>query len=228
MLGAVERGSWEDVAERWAEHVRSGGDVPFTWNLPAFFELLPSPRTRTLDCGCGEGRVSRALQAQGHRVVGMDSSPTLIRLARESDPGGEYVVGDVADLPLADGSVDLVVSFVVLQDVPDHDAAVAETARVLAADGVFCFAIIHPVASAGQLDAAEQLTLDGYCNAFERKLPLHEHEITQYHRPLSAYTHALERSGFVTDALRELPTKRRVPGRYPMFLHVRARKAPPS
>jgi len=172
--------------------------------------------------------VSRALQAQGHRVVGVDSSPTLIRLARESDPDGEYVVGDVADLPLADESVDLVVSFMVLQDVADHDAAVAEAARVLAADGVFCFAIIHPVASAGELDAAEQLTLDSYCTAFEHKLPLHEHEITHYHRPLSSYTQSLERAGFVIDALREIPTERKAPGRYPMFLHVRARKSAPS
>jgi SAM-dependent methyltransferase len=217
-------GSWEDVAELWAEHVRSGGDAPFEWNFPAFAALLPPPGRLTLDAGCGEGRVSRSLQALGHRVIGVDSSAALIRLAREADPDGDCRVGDVADLPLDDADVDLVVSFMVLQDVEDHEGAIVEAARVLARGGCLCLAIVHPVASAGELDGAEQLTLAGYCSAFERERPLSGRTVTQYHRPLSEYFRVLAEAGFVVEALREIPMERRAAGRYPMFLHVRARR----
>ncbi|TMA36985.1 MAG: methyltransferase domain-containing protein [Deltaproteobacteria bacterium] len=50
-----------------------------------FLALLPPPRRLTLDLGCGEGRLSRDLETRGHRVVGVDGSPTLVRLAREAD-----------------------------------------------------------------------------------------------------------------------------------------------
>jgi hypothetical protein len=41
---------------------------------------------------------------------------------------------------------------------------------------------------------------------------------------LEAYSLALERNGFLIEALREVPTRRRAPGRIPAFLHVRALK----
>ena len=148
----------------------------------------------------------------------------MVRLAQEADPDGDYRVGDVVDLPLADASVDLAVSFMVLQDVPDHEGAIAEAARVLTNTGAFCFAIVHPVASAGRFDAQDQLTLASYCAAFEEEVPLRDRAVTHYHRPLCSYADALENARFVVEALREVPSKRRAPGRYPMFLHVRARK----
>ena len=112
----------------------------------------------------------------------------------------------------------------VLQDVSDHAAAIAEASRVLGAGGAFCIAIVHPVASAGKLDDDEVMTLGSYCTAFEQSLPLHEHTVTHYHRSLSGYARALEEHAFTIEALREIPTKRKAPGRYPMFLHLRARR----
>jgi ubiquinone/menaquinone biosynthesis C-methylase UbiE len=224
ILGAMATGTWEGVAAEWARHVRSGGDAPFEWNFPAFCTLLPEPAELAIDCGCGEGRASRALRAQGHRVTGVDSSATLVRLARQADTDGDYRVGDVCELAFEDGSADLVVSFMVLQDVADHARAIAETSRVLRSGGVFCFAIVHPVMSAGQLDDAEELRLGTYCAEYECTRPLHGRSVTQYHRPLSSYMRALESAALVVETLREVPTKRKAPGRYPMFLHVRARK----
>src|ERR671929_2280571 len=90
ILGAMATGTWEGVAAEWARHVRSGGDAPFEWNFPAFCTLLPEPAELAIDCGCGEGRASRALRAQGHRVTGGDSSATLVRLARQADTDGDY------------------------------------------------------------------------------------------------------------------------------------------
>src|SRR5207237_10910767 len=90
---------------------------------PAFFEVVPAPRGRTLEVGCGEGRVTRDLAKRGHRVVGVDATADLIRLARDADPANTYLRCDAAALPFADGSFDLAVFYNSLMDVDDMEAA---------------------------------------------------------------------------------------------------------
>jgi SAM-dependent methyltransferase len=217
---------WERAADQWAAHVRGGGDASYEWNAPAFFDLLPPPRGLTIDVGCGEGRTTRDLRDRGYAATGVDAQPKLIELARGADPGAEYFVADAAALPLDDSAAALVVAFMVLQDLLDLDGAVAEAGRVLEPHGHFCFAIVHPVASDGDFGDAgdDTFVLRSYCMANEVPRPLGTASITQFHRSLEAYSLALERNGFLIEALREVPTRRRAPGRIPAFLHVRALK----
>src|ERR687884_2135564 len=77
------REAWEAAAEAWSDYVRAGRDPFFHVNLRAFLELLPPPRGTTLDIGCGEGRVGAELERRGHRVLGVELSPTLAARARE-------------------------------------------------------------------------------------------------------------------------------------------------
>ncbi|MDE3032869.1 MAG: class I SAM-dependent methyltransferase [Acidobacteriota bacterium] len=57
-----------------------------------------------LDLGCGTGEHTRFLQAQGHRMTGVDASPSQLRAAREAPPALEglpparFVEGDLAAL----------------------------------------------------------------------------------------------------------------------------------
>jgi predicted TPR repeat methyltransferase len=89
-----------------------GQDVHFELlNWPAYQRLLPAPGRLTLDLGCGEGRLGRLLRAAGHRVIGLDSSPTLAGLARRSGGYDHVLEADAGAIPLADGAVDLVVAF---------------------------------------------------------------------------------------------------------------------
>ena len=217
---------FESVATEWAELVRGDGDAAFAWNAPAFLELVPDPGEITLDLGCGEGRLARELVRRGHRVVGVDASETLVRLAAEADPESEYRVADAADLPLADKSVDLVVAFMTLMDIADAATAIAESARVLRPGGRFCAALVHPVATAGELgpDGETFVLNKSYFAEATQSFPLGDTTISSHHRPLQYYLDAVFRSGLVLEALRELPTRRRAPGRVPMFLHVRAVK----
>lgn len=57
--------------------------------------------SRILDAGCGPGRVSGALAARGHRVVGVDAAPALIEAAKEDYPGPTFLVADLSALDLA-------------------------------------------------------------------------------------------------------------------------------
>jgi len=90
---------------------------------------------RVLDVACGNGNAAAVAAGQGARVVGLDSSPRLIGLARERLPEEEFVIADAAELPFADGEFDAAVSvFGVIFASPAEKAA-AELARVVRPGG---------------------------------------------------------------------------------------------
>jgi ubiquinone/menaquinone biosynthesis C-methylase UbiE len=217
----------EGVADEWVSLVR-GGDAAFEWHAPAFLELLPPPGRLTVDVGCGEGRLTRMLRERGDRVVAVDAAPTLVRLARETDPDGDYRVAEATALPLGDVEADLVVAFMSLQDVDDAESAIREAACVLEARGRFCAALVHPAASAGELEGGDldpKLVIRGsYLDARRDLRPLGSVTVPQFHRPLEWYSRALEDAVFLLETLREQATRRRSPGRIPLFLHLRAVK----
>jgi SAM-dependent methyltransferase len=110
------REAWEENAAAWVEWARAPGhDSYWRFHRDLFLEVVPPPRGRTLDLGCGEGRLARDLAALGHDVVGIDVSPTMIAAAREAAPEMELHVADAAALPFEDGSFGLVLAFMSLQ-----------------------------------------------------------------------------------------------------------------
>jgi hypothetical protein len=115
-----------------------------------------------------------------------------------------------------------------LQDIEHGAGAIREAARVLGPGGRLCFAIVHPAAAVGVIEGgiedAELVIRGSYLDAHEEERPLGQRTVTQYHRPLEWYSRALEGAGFLVEALRELPTRRRAPGRLPLFLDLRAVK----
>ena len=179
------RDAWEENALDWARWAREPGhDSYWHFHRARFLELVPPPGRLTLDLGCGEGRLARDLKGLGHRVVAVDSSPTLARLAAEADPELQVVVADAAALPFPDRAADVAVAFMSLMDMDDMEAAIAEAARVLERGGRFCVAVVHPINSAGQFasrDDDSPFVLEG--SYFDRR----------------RYSDRLERAGLTND-----------------------------
>lgn len=94
-----------------------------------------------VDCPCGAGVAFRQLTPQTPvRYVGADLSPSMLRRSRNRIrkrelPQVELVQADAADLPLADDSAELFLSYWGLHCFDDPAAALAEAARVLAPGG---------------------------------------------------------------------------------------------
>jgi SAM-dependent methyltransferase len=85
---------------------------------------------RVLDCGCGSGLAAQMAHARGAVVGGVDATPELLEVARERVPAGEFLVGSLDDLPLADGSYDVAFGVNAFQFADDAAGALREAARV--------------------------------------------------------------------------------------------------
>src|SRR5262245_23094960 len=70
-----------------------------------------APGQRALDIGCGAGAFLRLVAERGGEPFGIDASESLIALARTRLPNADLRVGDMEELPYADGSFDLVTGF---------------------------------------------------------------------------------------------------------------------
>lgn len=157
---------WERLAEvdaMWAvltaPDQRGGG-----WDADEFFATgraeieqvlavvdgleLPLERGRTLDFGCGVGRLTRALADRFDTAVGVDISEAMVGTARELNAdvvGCEFRVNASADLrQFDDGEFDFVYSSLVLQHLPDRELVngyVAEFLRVVAPAGLVVFGL---------------------------------------------------------------------------------------
>lgn len=104
----------------------------------AMRSLLGARLGRLVDIGTGTGRMLELFADVAAHAVGIDRSPEMLRLARaklDGRPGVELRQGDVAALPLADGSADTVIVHQVLHYLPVPDAAISEAARLLGAGG---------------------------------------------------------------------------------------------
>jgi cyclopropane fatty-acyl-phospholipid synthase-like methyltransferase len=79
--------------------------------LPALIDGL-APGDRVLDLGCGAGRpIAERLAAAGLRIVGVDSSIELLRLARRNVPAALLLLADMTEVELANGSFAAIVAW---------------------------------------------------------------------------------------------------------------------
>ena len=235
--------SFEEQAGAWLRWARTPGHDAYWDYRDLFFEsILPAPGRRTLEVGCGEGRVARDLARRGHTVVALDASPTLAASAAAADPDGRYLVADAAALPFGNQSFDLVVAYNSLMDVDDMPLAVAEASRVLVPGGRLCICITHPTADAGRFQSSEPdapFVIPGsYLGRHRVEEPFERDGLTMtftgWRHSLEEYARALEDAGLLIERLREPPAPATAlaarPGyerwrRLPNFLHLRAVKA---
>nr|MBA2445676.1 class I SAM-dependent methyltransferase [Nocardioidaceae bacterium] len=115
-----------DWAETW--------EGSLGWGTPVYEHVLDRAKigsgTRVLDCGCGAGRFPRMAADRGAIVAGIDAAASLIDIAAERTPEGDFRVGDLEALPWPDDSFNVAARFSSFQFADNQTRALAEARRV--------------------------------------------------------------------------------------------------
>jgi ubiquinone/menaquinone biosynthesis C-methylase UbiE len=136
--------------------------------------VAPSPDWRILDVATAAGHTALAFAPYVATAVGLDLTPQMLPLAAQlaGERGAAnltFTVGDVDDLPFADGTFDAVTCRIAPHHFPDISRFIAEAARVLRPKGVL--AVVDNVVPGSRLrgkKADKQREAGAYVNAFEK------------------------------------------------------------
>jgi len=228
---------WDKNALEYATHYTSQGDPAREVLLnPVLLELIGSVRgKKILDAGCGEGYLSRILAELGASVVAVDYSHKMLEIAKERTENHldiQYKHGNIEHLDfLEDASFEIVVSNIVICDLPEYELAIAEAHRLLVPNGSFVFSILHPCFTPPihgwvKNEEGERLywKVDRYFDEGTFEIPYHPSYpqftgIPEFHRTLSSYYQAVVKSGFTVEALIEPSPQEPMLEKYPEYIH---------
>jgi len=124
------------------EAVPEGANLGLGCGNPVALASLKQGET-VLDLGAGAGFdcfLAAGRVGDGGRVIGVDMTPEMLEKARENARKGNYSnvefrLGEIEHLPVADNSVDAVISNCVINLSPDKKGVFAEAFRVLRTGG---------------------------------------------------------------------------------------------
>jgi SAM-dependent methyltransferase len=136
---AFTRARWDAL---WGEAETSydpAAEPQLRDSLALIERFWPQPAGRFLEAGCGPAANALNLALRGVDVAGVDLSENAIQAARSEfdrrSLTGEFVTGDVRQLPFEDGTFDFVYAGGVVEHFREIEQALAEMVRVLAPNG---------------------------------------------------------------------------------------------
>ncbi|MBW2992072.1 class I SAM-dependent methyltransferase [Candidatus Woesearchaeota archaeon] len=211
---------------------------------PEIFEMFQKvgKGKTVIDLGCGEGYFSRKMADIADKVIGVDSSKEMIRLAREREQkekrGIDYYWGLVDDMPsIQDSTIDIAVgNYITNYFRPEElPAFYKETARILKDNGLLLLLMPHPVfelttdfGEAIRYDISEYTYRFSRGNFYTAKLATVQGdtlEVGLYHSTLQDHFDAMHSANIVVSAIREPVFPEKVAEKYPVFKEMAGKVA---
>jgi SAM-dependent methyltransferase len=96
---------------------------------------------RLLDVACGPGYAAAAAAERGCSVTGVDFSSEMVAIARQENPGIEFLEGDAERLNFPDSSFDAAVMNFGMLHLGNPERAIGESYRVLRRGGRYSFTV---------------------------------------------------------------------------------------
>jgi ubiquinone/menaquinone biosynthesis C-methylase UbiE len=245
--------SWESVADWYDSHLDHADTYQSRLILPQLTRLMSLRQgVSLLDLACGQGFFTADFVRRGARVVGVDSSPTLIARAAASVPSATFHCASAESLPfLSDAYFDSAACILGLQNIEHASVAIKEVGRLIRPNGSFFIVLNHPAfripgrSSWGWDDTlqTQYRRIDGYLHESKANIQMHPGNApdvvtVSFHRPLQYYAKALQSAGFAILRLEEwISDKHSQPGpravaentargEFPLFLFLQAIRIP--
>lgn len=140
--------NWPEISCISGPCIRPGGAL-LTERALEICTLFPGSHIADIGCGAG-GTLEHLEQSGGHRLVGLDSSETLLGEAVSRLGSARLVQGRAETLPFKKDSFDALFCECVLSILDDRIAALVEFARVLKQDGFLVLSDLFRRGSSGQ------------------------------------------------------------------------------
>jgi 2-polyprenyl-3-methyl-5-hydroxy-6-metoxy-1,4-benzoquinol methylase len=207
----LQENTYNQVADHYAAIIATWAKAEFSLYhhliLPLVLRYLGDiANQKLLDAGCGEGYLARLLASRGAQVTAIDVAPRLIELAQTQDPQGlaTYQVHDLSQpLPPYAQFFDLVVSNLVLNDVPDYRGYIATLGAVTKPGGRLVLSMNNPYSAV--IREKVQSYFDADTAILYRGLAGAGVPVYFFHRTLEQYITAFSESGFLLRRLSDAP-----------------------
>ena len=113
-------------------------------NMPSLLRMANTLRGDVLDFGCGAGNFTALLRTADRAVEGCDTSPNLLKIARESHPDINFVASDRNGNVETNITYDLIVAKLVFHYVSNLETVVGNISKKLNLNGHLLFSVPHP------------------------------------------------------------------------------------
>ncbi|EFE91401.1 methyltransferase domain protein [Oribacterium sp. oral taxon 078 str. F0262] len=142
---------------------------------------------RTLDIGCGAGRVTIPLHERGYKVTGVDYAEKMLVAAKTLNGAIDYRVGNILSTPFENQEFDnIIFSFnglMLLNSYEERLSAVKEVCRLLKDDGKFIFTtpyLDNKVKKPYWSEKAETLGIDTDNMSWVQQMELGDEQLEDY------------------------------------------------
>lgn len=210
--------SWNEAAEWYNALLEGEGTYQKDLILPNILRFMAIEKNDIiLDLACGQGFFSRELRKKADKVMGVDASEKLIKIAESKSRDIDYHIAPADRLNfIRDKSIDKIAIILALQNMDDIASVFKECGRILKPKARLYFVLNHPAfrmpktSSWGWDDQAgvQYRRIDAYLSGSRIAIQTHPgarpSEITwSFHRPLQTYIKALHKVGFAVSRLEE-------------------------
>jgi len=115
-----------------------------------------------LDVGCGTGLFMERISHIVNRMIGIDVSKRMLRIAASRVSGGIFVLADIDSLPFRRKIFSKVFSITLLQNVPNPFNSLRELARLIRKNGLLAVTVLRKKMAVEELlKLLEKTKLDG-------------------------------------------------------------------
>jgi 2-polyprenyl-3-methyl-5-hydroxy-6-metoxy-1,4-benzoquinol methylase len=216
----LRQNTYDQFADRYAQAYDPSTVGEFNFNrdfiIPQLLQMAGDVDGLTvLDAGCGEGIVARLLAGRGARVTGIDISPRFIELAKERDEK-QAIIFELHDLsrplPHYTQTFDLVVSNMVLNDLPDYQGFITTLSTMLKPTGRIVLSMNNPYS------ALIREKVDNYFDSGKAVLYNMAKDgvaVYYFHHTMEEYMTAFQQAGLLLRRLSDLHMTQEMAARLP-------------